>query len=117
MYGFDHADPGVDVRRLAEEMFGGGSKTVAEKPQDLPTEEPKAVEAGAKSEAVGEVEPFAHDIVRATQEPNSEDKGRVVEQQLTAAQHDSDVASQQEPARKDAASSPVPRRHGSALPS
>jgi hypothetical protein len=117
MYGFDHSDPGVDVRKLAEEMFGGGSKTVAEKPSDLPTEEPKAAEVGAKSEAVGEVDPLAHDIVRATPEPSSEDKGRVAEQQLTAAQHDGDVASQQEPARKEAASSPAPRRHGKALPS
>jgi hypothetical protein len=75
------------------------------------------MEVGAKSEAVGEADRPDHDIVRATPEPSSEDKDRVVEQQFTAAQHDGDVASQQEPARKDAASSPVPRRHGSALPS
>ena len=117
MYGFDHSDPGVDVRKLAEEMFGGGSKTVAEKPSDLPTEEPKAAEVGAtKSEAVAEAEPMDHDIVRATPEPSSEDKDRVVEQQLTAAQHDNDVAPQHEPPRKEAASSPAPRRHGRALP-
>ncbi len=117
MYGFDHSDPGVDVRRLAEEMFGGGSKTVAEKPAALPTEGQRAIEVGAKSKAVGEVDPPAHDIVKATQEPNSEDKDRVVEQQLTAAQYDGDVASQQEQSRKDAASSSAPRRHGRALPS
>ena len=117
MYGFDATDPGVDVRRLAEEMFGGGSKTVAEKPPDLSIEEPKAVGAGAKSEAVGEIEPPPHDIVRATQEPSSEDKDRVVEQQLTAVQHASDVTPQHEPSRKEAASSPASRRHGRALPS
>lgn len=113
MYGFDASDPGVDVRRLAEEMFGGGSKTVAEKPLDLSTDEPKSQEVGAK----GEVEPPAHDIVSAMPEPSSEDKDRVVEQQLTAAQHDNDVVSQQEVHRKEAATSPAPRRHGRALPS
>lgn len=117
MYGFDASDPGVDVRKLAEEMFGGGSKTVAEKPSDLPTEEPKAIEVSAKSEAVGEADPPAHDIVSVTPEPSSEDKDRAVEQQLTAAQHDGDVAPQHEPSRKEVASSPAPRRHGRALPS
>ncbi len=117
MYGFDATDPGVDIKQLAEEMFGGGSKTVAEKPSDLSTDEPKATEVGAKSEAVAEVGPPGHDIVRATQEPSSEDKDRVVEQQLTATQHDGDVAPQHEPPRKEVASSPAPRRHGRALPS
>jgi hypothetical protein len=117
MYGFDHSDPGVDVRRLAEEMFGGGSKSVAEKPSELSAEEPKSAEVGAKSEAVAEVDPPDHDIVRATPEPSSENKDRVVEQQLTAAQDDGDVAPQHEPLRKEAASSPAPRRHGRALPS
>ena len=110
MYGFDHSDPGVDVRRLAEEMFGGGSQTAA-------TEEPKSAEVGAKSEAGAEADPTHHDIVSAKQEPTSEDKDRVLEQQLTAMQHDDDVAPQHEPPRKEVASSPTPRRHGRALPS
>jgi hypothetical protein len=117
MYGFDNSDPGVDVRRLAEEMFGGGSKTVAEKPSDLPTDELKSAEVGGKSEAVAEADPTDHDIVRATQEPSSENKDRVVEQQLTAVQNDDDVASQHEPPRKEVASGPALRRHGRALPS
>ena len=117
MYGFDATDPGVDVRRLAEEMFGGGSKPVAEKPPDLSTDQPKPAEVGAKDEAVAEVGPPAHDIVRATQEPSAEDKGRVTEQQLTAAQHDDDIAPQHVPPRKEVVSNPAPRRHGRALPS
>ena len=116
MHGFDHSDPGVDVRRLAEEMFGGDSKTVAEKPSDPSSEEPKSAEPGARSEAVAEVGPPDHDIVRGTQEPSSGDKDRLLEQQLTAAQHDGDVAPQHEPPRKEVAPSPAPRRHGRALP-
>jgi hypothetical protein len=113
MYGFDATDPGVDVRRLAEEMFGGSSKTVAEKSPELSRDEPTIAEVGAK----GEADPPAHDIVRATPEPSSEETDRVVEQQLTAAQQDGDVAPQHESLQKEVTSSPAPRRHGRALPS
>lgn len=109
--GFDFGDPGVDVRALAEQLFGRDKEpTEGSSPStDAPTED-KAPEPPL---IVGEpATPADHDLLKAEQSKDAMEPADVPEQELTASQQQPDQA----PSEGDAKEL-VRRRHGSALPS
>ena len=117
--GFDLSDPGVDVKRLAEEMFGikrepGDKKSV--ETESSPTEATPVEPA----KALEQPEPIAdvpdHDMLTSRAEPAPEDSDRMREQGLLAVQENSDAALQH-PREPEAGPLPVRKRHGRALPS
>lgn len=119
MYGFDHSDPGVDVKRLAEEMFGtkgdpGGKKSaeaVSPSTGEQPAGPPKEAE---RPESVAE--PLDHDVLNSREAAAPASSDRVPEQGLLAPQKEAPIAPQHG-REQDAAQNPVRKRHGRALPS
>jgi hypothetical protein len=119
MYGFDNSDPGVDVKRLAEEMFGtkgepGEKKSAEVAPLSIgeqPAEPPKALE---RPEPVAG--PSDHDVLNSRADSVTADPDRAAEQGLLAPQKEVPAALQHD-REQDAGPNPVRKRHGRALPS
>jgi len=118
MYGFDASDPGVDVKRLAEEMFGikreANKKSVETEPSSTeatPAEPPKAPE---QPELIADE--ADHDMLTLRSDSVPKDSDRKREQRLLAVQENSDAAVQHY-RESEAGPLPVRKRHGRALPS
>ena len=98
--GFDLSDPGIDVKRLAEELFGAGRKSGEEKSPE--TASPSIADGPqAPGKAPERPAPVArakdHDRLKLPTDSVSENAERVPEQGLLAAREDMDTAVQHEP--------------------
>jgi len=118
-YGFDLSDPGLDVKRLAEEMFGvtrelgeqKSAETVPPSTDDAPAESPVARERPELAAGLSD-----HDLLKSNADAVPEDTDREPEQRLLAVQENSDGAVQQS-REPEADPRPIRKRHGGALPS
>lgn len=117
-YGFDPSDPGVDVKRLAEEMFGIKREPGAENSADAPPSTKEAPAESAMAPARRELAASLsdHDMLKPDADAVPKDADREPEQRLLAVQENSDGAVQQ-PREPEADPLPVRKRHGGALPS
>lgn len=118
-YGFDLSDPGVDVKRLAEEMFGSMREPGAEKSAE--TVPPSTEEISAESAMAPERPELVaglsdHDMLKPEADAAPKDADREREHRLLAVQENSDGAVQH-PREREANPLPVGKRHGGALPS
>ena len=119
MYGFDHSDPGVDVKRLAEEMFGTkgepdekkSAEAVSPSTGEQPAGPPKVSE---RPESVAE--PSDHEVLNSREDSAPAGPDRVSEQGLLASQKEVPAAPQHG-REQDAGPISVRKRHGRALPS
>ena len=108
--GFDFGDPGVDVRALAEQLFGRVDEATEQSSAPPAPDAPTGDEAPqAPSIAAAPATPKDHDLLKAEPNRNAVQSADVADQDLTA--------SQQQPDEAAADVEPVRRRHGSALPS
>ena len=119
MYGFDHSDPGVDVERLAEEMFGTkgepGEKKSAESAPPSTGEQPAGPpKVSERPESV--TEPSDHDMLNSREDSAPAGPDRVSEEGLLATQKEAHAATQHGH-EQDAGPNPARKRHGRALPS
>jgi hypothetical protein len=102
--GFDFGDPGVDLRRLAGQLFGREKESAAESPPDSPPSAPAAEVLPATAEN--------HDLLKVSPEA-----ARVTTQDHVAVQHGPEESDGSHAMREDEEPAPVRRRHGGALPS
>jgi hypothetical protein len=103
--GFDFGNPGVDVRRLATELFGRDADPAEE------SAPPNSAEATPAAEAAPITSPH-HDLLKAPEEPVG-----VVEQDHAATQQRSVVSCDETVDEEGGTLVPIRRRHGGALPS
>lgn len=118
IHGFDLSDPGVDVKRLAEEMFGSMREPGAEKSAE--TAPSSTEETSAESPIAPERPDLVaglsdHDMLKSEADAVPKNADREPEQRLLAVQENSDGALQH-PREQDADPLPVRKRHGGALP-
>jgi hypothetical protein len=115
--GFDLGDPGVDVRRLAEEMFGGGAKPAANESSEMSAERKNIASSPAGRGSRSDQRQTDHELVKPETNEAAAREGEMKEQELAALQQEKGAGSQDETVEQASSLESGRRRHGGALPS
>lgn len=112
-HGFDFSDPKVDVRQLAEQMFGGGAKPTEAEAGELSTA-PQTTGPSAEIKASTGVSPLVAQAEAPAEAPPSEPDPALREDSVTVSKNENGASDE---AAGTGVQVPARRKHGGALPS